>query len=252
MSTKTNFESYFNKIICEFVPDALNSLPDNSITLTITSPPYYDDELYIVGDEIPEFGWSSYEEYLSHLHQMLVEVYRITKPGGRVALVLSNSPKTNEADEIIEYWPIIHHLVTEALKIGWKLQDEAVWITDTPAYPEMPGSKIPNIQLIPHHDIVTILKKPGEIKSKKGKLFTIPSVWKLPSSDPHASYNESYGSFPDEFLHRCIEYWSEEGDIILDPYAGSGQTIRVSVSLNRIGIGFEADPKWKSLWEDLI
>ncbi len=251
MDKEEYFSSVLNRVYCGSTPDELFKFPQNKIALTITSPPFFDDNLYTLEDGSPEFGWNTYEEYLNHIKNTLDELFRVTNLGGRLILVLSNSPRTNSNDQIIEYWPIIHDTVVMARKIGWSLQDEAVWINNQPSYPDIKPVPAPETQLIPHHDWITVLKKPSKNKRESREIFNIKSTWELPNEGPKSKYSKSYGSFPDHFIENCIKCWTLPSEVILDPYAGSGQTIRVALRMKRKGIGIEADPKWSDLWEDI-
>jgi site-specific DNA-methyltransferase (adenine-specific) len=239
-----------NKVYCGKTPYELKKLPSDTIALTITSPPFFDDELYTLTNGSSEFGWNTYEEYLEHITDVVLELFRITIPGGRLILVLSNSPRTDHTGKILDYWPVIHDTVSLSLKIGWVLQDEAVWIMEQPAYDGIRMGKVPEIQLIPHHDWISVLRKPGS-REEVDERLRMTSTWQLPNEGPNRLYNRSYGSFPDEFINNCLQCWSLPGDIILDPYAGSGQTIRIALKLKRNAIGIESDPKWIDLWNDI-
>lgn len=243
-------EKYAGKVSNEIVPDILKKLPNDTIDLTLTSPPFYDDKLYVLDDGKIEFGWKTYDEYILHIEGVFDEIFRITKKGGQLILVLSNSPKISTESKIEYYWPCLHDLISKAHRKGWKLVDEIVWVHDTAVY-STETLPIPETRMSPFHNWITVLQKPGGLRSsKKGKIID-NSVWYLPSEGPISEYNKLYGSFPNELVERCLNYWSLENDMILDPYAGSGQTIRIAKQLNRIGIGFEADDQWRHLWTDI-
>ncbi|OLS24264.1 MAG: Modification methylase MwoI [Candidatus Heimdallarchaeota archaeon LC_2] len=241
---------YVGKIRNEIVPNILEKLPDETINLTLTSPPFYDDKLYILEDGKIEFGWKTYNEYILHITRVFDEILRITKKGGKLILVMSNSPKISKESQIEYYWPCLHDLISIACKNGWRLVDEIVWIHEDPVYISV-TPPIPETRMSPFHNWISILQRPGKLKSTTNEKISENSVWYLPSEGPFDEYNEMYGSFPNELVERCIKYWSLENDVILDPYAGSGQTIRIAKQLNRIGIGFEADTRWKHLWSDI-
>ena len=155
MNEHYSLQDLKNKIICGRTPEELENIPSDSISLTITSPPFYDDQIYTLDDGSSEFGWTTYAEYLDHINETLSELYRITILGGRVVLVLSNSPRTNNHDEILDYWPIIHDTVILSKKHGWILQDEAIWVKDGPSYEDIKLTSIPETQLVPYHDWIT-------------------------------------------------------------------------------------------------
>ncbi|MDH5401682.1 MAG: site-specific DNA-methyltransferase [Candidatus Heimdallarchaeota archaeon] len=240
-----------NKVHIGQTPDWLTNLPNSSIHLTITSPPYYESELYILDDDVLEFGWRTYDDYLAHLESTLIELFRVTVSGGKLILILSNSTETDKEDRNIKfYWPIIHDVGSMARKIGWILKDEAIWAKNNIRTSRYQVNKPPNIQLVPSHDIITIYQKPGN-RAEAGDTITENSVWKLSYQGEVKEYNHSYPSFPAELVKKCINLWSLKNDYVLDPYAGSGQVIRYAKEMGRFGIGIEADSKWQYLWEDL-
>jgi DNA modification methylase len=95
------------------------------------------------------------------------------------------------------------------------------------------------------------LEKPNDEYNKIPSKVTQDSIWNIKAEGPVNEYNESYGSFPNELIEKCLNLWSIEGDIILDPYAGSGQTIRIAKTMKRKAFGFEIDKKWAHLWSDI-
>jgi len=207
--------------------------------------------LYILDDGKIEFGWKTYTEYQEHLSLVFMELLRITKPGGKVILVLSNSPKVNSKQYVEYYWPCLHDLISECHKLGWILIDEIVWVHEQPVY-ETYSKIAPNTRLNPFHNWISVLEKPGGNESEEiPTLMKQNSIWNIESEGPISEYNTSYGSFPNELIEKSLRLWSREGDIVLDPYAGSGQTIRVAIDMKRIGVGFEIDKKWEYLWADL-
>ncbi|MHA2030436.1 MAG: DNA methyltransferase, partial [Candidatus Kariarchaeaceae archaeon] len=197
-----------------------------------------------------EFGWKTYQEYLEHLNKVFEEIYRITKPGGKVILVLGNSPKISKESHLEFYWPCLHDLLSNCHKFGWQIIDEVVWIQDEPVY-EIYSKVAPNSRLKPHHNWISVMEKPGSLSNEIPNKDPHSSVWHIKSEGPISEYNESYGSFPDELIEKCLDLWSVKGDLILDPYAGSGQSIRVAKKMSRNGLGFEIDNKWAHLWTDI-
>ena len=241
-----------NKINLGSSLDILKEIPDESIALTITSPPYYDSEVYILDDGTDEFGWNTYSEYLEHIQSVLDEILRVTIKSGRLVLVLSNSPQPNKSGQVVQYWPIIHDVVSYATRNGWKMIDEAIWVKHKRIYPDMKMRPVPESQLQVQHDMITILRKPGVYrKNPDTETLKIPSIWKIKHFGPISKYNHMYPSFPDNFVKRCLELWSLPDDIILDPYAGSGQVCRVALQLKRKTIGIEIDQQWENLWTDI-
>ncbi len=223
---------------------------EEEITLTITSPPYYDDNIYILDDGSAEFGWFSYEEYINSINIVIEKIYSKTENGGKLVLILANTPKKDKEGNIQGLYPIVHDIIKSCLNMGWYLFDEAVWYKKYPSYGLYNTDVPPNMHLIQQHDWISVLGK--GYKKNHSKPITLSSVWKLPNDAgyKYQEYNQTYGSFPKKLLQNCIKLWSNENDIILDPFAGSGQVIREAINLKRRAIGFEIDPQWAHLWSD--
>lgn len=71
-------------------------------------------------------------------------------------------------------------------------------------------------------------------------------VWEI---EGDRSMWKKHDVFPKELVSRCIQVFTEEGDTVLDPYAGSGTTILVAESMNRNGIGYEINPELKEVFQ---
>lgn len=229
----------------------MNKIPDNFLDLTLSSPPFYADDVYLLEDNEPEFGWSNYREYLDHLQQVIQELYRITKPGGRMVLILTNTPKLGNNDEIKGIYPIVFDTFQLSEEIGWTYYTEFIWNKTSPSYED--GGIFPPIPIsfaVSHHDIICVWLKHGEPK-EYGQVLKYPSVWTLPAAGPISEYNKVYNSFPNKLIEQCLELFSRKGDIVFDPYAGSGQVIRTAINNSRQAFGTEVDEKWEYLWNDI-
>lgn len=244
------FENLINKVHLGVSPDWFENIPNESVALTITSPPYFDDSLYILDDGSDEFGWKTYDDYKQHLKSVISALFQKTVPGGRLALVISNTPQLDSDEMVTHFWPIHHDAVSICLQEGWQLKDEIIWRKPEPTYTYLSPAYVPETQLLANHDTISILRKPGDLRASIGQKRAY-SVWEFESTGPVENYNEVYPSFPDGLVSRLIELWSIPNDIIFDPYAGSGQVIRIAKALGRFGLGVEADVRWKSLWKDL-
>ncbi len=247
----STFSDLLNKVHLGAVPTFLDSFPDDCVGLTLTSPPYYDSELYVLDGDVLEFGWRTYEDYLSHLKSVLTQLLRVTIPGGRLVLVLSNTPETDDDGFASNYWPLNHDVSGIARDVGWIMVDEVIWVkTDKVNYDYLKSREVPESSTLPKHDTVSVFRKPGPKRPGHDRIKH-SSVWQLELAGPVKKYNKMYPSFPDELVERSLRLWSLEGDIVLDPYAGSGQVCRVAKELNRYFVGVEIDKQWVSLWKDI-
>ena len=236
----------------------LSKLSANKVALTVTSPPYHNAINYQEHQDTD--GWyrgtvtTSLEEWIEDMRKVFSEVYRVTKPGGFCCIVIGN--------EIIENknkLPLPALLLVELTKkeIGWNFFEEIIWnkvtggkkrfrVTVQHPYPTY---YYPNIM---HEQILILRKLPfHNIKDKKSKLIIndlmkkeiANSVWHIAPMPP--SYRKFHpAAFPEEIPYRLIQLYSNVGDLVLDPFVGSGQTTKMARFLNRKYVGVDKSPKY--------
>ena len=237
-----------NKIIQGDCLEKLKELEDVSIDLTVTSPPY--DNL------------RTYNGYTFDFEGIAKELYRVTKQGGVVVWVVGdqtvNGSETGTSFKQALYFK----------EIGFNLHDTMIYQKKS-CYAHDPRNKRyksifeymfvlskgtpktyneikdePNIH-------AGKLYKGGKGRDKKGNLrksieFVIPdfqaryNIWKIPTD--HKSHHPAI--FPEKLTEDHILSWSNEGDIVLDPMAGSGTTLKMAKKNNRNYIGIEISPEY--------
>jgi DNA modification methylase len=242
-----------NVVVNGDVRDVLRLVPDESIHLTFTSPPYYNARDYSI--------YPSYEAYLKFLEEVFLETFRVTKEGR--FLIVNTSPvivpRISRAHSSKRY-PIpfdLHHYLTQ---MGWEFIDDIVW--EKPEYSvknriggfqqhRKPLAYKPNSVTeylmvyrkqtdklldwnIHQYDMQTVENS----KVKDG--FETTNVWKIcPKSDKIHS-----AIFPVELCQRVVEYYSFKGDLVFDPFGGSGTLGRTAKSLGRKFFLTEKEPKY--------
>jgi len=236
----------------------LSHLPDNKIALTVTSPPYHNAINYQEHQDTTKWYRGTVEtsigDWLEEMHTVFSEVYRVTKPGGFCCIVIGN--------EIIEgknKLPLPALLLVELTKkeVGWNFFEEIMWnkvtggkkrfrVTVQHPYPTY---YYPNIM---HEQIIIFRKMPfHNVKDKKSKLVlddlmkkeVANSVWHIAPMPP--SYRKFHpAAFPEEIPYRLIQLYSNVGDIVLDPFVGSGQTTKMARFLHRKYYGVDKSSKY--------
>lgn len=236
----------------------LSKIGKNKVALTVTSPPYHNAINYT--EHTTSKKWyrgtvgGTLENWLNEMKTVFSQVYQVTKPGGFCCIVIGN--------EIIEEkikLPLPALLLTELTKteIGWKFFEEIIWnkvtggkkrfrVTVQHPYPTY---YYPNIM---HEQIIILRKIPfHNIKDKKSKLTIndimkkeiANSIWHIAPMPP--SYRKFHpAAFPEEIPYRLIQLYSNVGDLILDPFAGSGQTTKMARFLKRKYIGVDKSAKY--------
>jgi len=234
-----------NKIICAS-SESMKELPDNSIHLMVTSPPYnvgkeYDKDL-------------SLEEYLVLLKNVFKEVKRVLVTGGRVCVNVANLGRK-------PYIPLHSHIINIMSELGFLMRGEIIWdksssAGSSTAWGSWQSAKNPTLRDV--HEYILIFskdnysrneKKKDTIKKEEFMEFT-KSIWTFPAASARKIGHPA--PFPEELPRRLIELYSFEGDVILDPFMGSGQTAIAAVKGKRNYIGYDIDKKYCELTEKRI
>ncbi len=222
--------------------ECLTELPDNCIHLMITSPPYnvgkeYDNDLTL-------------DKYLGFLKRVWAEVFRVLVPGGRACVNVANLGRK-------PYLPLHAWIVQGMLDLGYLMRGEIIWNKGGSASPSTAwGSwrSASNPTLRDVHEYILIfskgtfkrprLKKETTITREEFLEFT-KSVWTFPAEP--ASKVGHPAPFPIELPYRLIQLYSFNGEVILDPFMGSGQTALAALKTGRHYVGYEIDPEYVSL-----
>lgn len=220
----------------------MQQLPDSCIHLAVTSPPYnaqkeYDKDLNL-------------EDYLTMLENVWRETFRVLVPGGRVCINVANLGRK-------PYIPLHSFLINMMLKIGFLMRGEIIWDKAASASPSTAwGSwqSASNPVLRDVHEYILIFSK-ETFKRPKGErnntiskddfLAWTKSVWRFPAVQARSIGHPA--PFPVELPHRCIQLYTYLGDVVLDPFAGSGTTCAAAKMDGRHFVGYEINPDYINL-----
>jgi site-specific DNA-methyltransferase (adenine-specific) len=237
---------YLNHIILGSAEN-MKELPDNSVHLMITSPPYnvskeYDDDL-------------SLQEYLVLLKNALIETYRVLVNGGRACINVANLGRK-------PYIPLSDYISTMMIEIGFNLRGEIIWnkaasASTSTAWGSWKSAANPTLRDV--HEYILIFSKGDYSRKKKDKENTITKedfmTWTKSLWTMNAESAKRIGHpapFPIELPYRLINLYSFKGDIVLDPFMGSGTTAIAAIQTKRIYIGYEINTEYVSLCERRI
>lgn len=228
---------------CIYNDDFLNTecVSENSIDLIVTSPPYNVDIHYgAYNDKIP------YENYLEFTREWLAKCYRLVKDDGRFCL---NIPlDKNKGGQQSVYADIL----SIAKLIGWKYHSTIIWneqnISRRTAWGSWLSASAPYV--IAPVEMIAILYKNQWRKAKRGKsditkdefIDWTNGVWNFVGESKKKIKHPS--PFPTVLPRRCIKLFTYVGDLVLDPFLGSGTTLIACLETDRRGIGIETDPKY--------
>jgi site-specific DNA-methyltransferase (adenine-specific) len=240
-------EKNINKIFCKS-SEKMTELPEDSVHLMVTSPPYN------VGKEYDEN--LTLKEYLKFLSRVWKEVHRVLVPGGRVCINIANLGRK-------PYIPLHAFIIDNMQEIGFLMRGEVIWNKASTASPSTAwGSWLSpkNPVLRDIHEYILIFSKETFSRANHNNekatlerddfLELTKSVWTFGAESARKIGHPA--PFPLELPLRCIKLYTFENDVILDPFMGSGQTAIAALKAKRKFVGYDIDKKYCKLAEERI
>ena len=233
---------------CENMKD----IPNNSLHLMITSPPYnvskeYDNDL-------------SLEEYLNLLKNCFTETYRVLVDGGRACINIANIGRK-------PYIPLSDYVSKIMIEIGFNMRGEIIWNKSagagiSTAWGSFQSASNPILRDV--HEYILIFSK-GNYKRERDKeekelrkdnitkeefIEWTKSVWTMNTESAKRIGHPA--PFPEELPNRLIKLFSFTNDIVIDPFMGSGTTAIAAIKNNRNFVGYEINEKYINLANNRI
>lgn len=230
-----------DKIYCKS-SEIMDEIPDHSIHLMVTSPPYnvkkeYDEDL-------------SLEEYRALLKTVFKETYKKLVTGGRACINVANLGRK-------PYIPLHSYIIEDMLDIGFFMRGEIIWNKASSASPSTAwGSWLSaaNPVLRDIHEYILIFSKESFFRKRASKINTIAkddfmewtkSVWTFPAVSARSIGHPA--PFPEELPHRLIQLYTFKEDVVLDPFCGSGTACLSAIKDGRHYIGYDIEEKYVEL-----
>jgi site-specific DNA-methyltransferase (adenine-specific) len=227
--------------------EQMTEIPDNSVHLMITSPPYnvkkeYDHDLTL-------------DEYRQFLRSVLKETYRVLVTGGRACVNIANLGRK-------PYIPMHSYIIEDMLELGFLMRGEIIWnkaasSSSSTAWGTWLSATNPVLRDI--HEYILIFSKGSFSRDGVSRESTIirddfleltKSVWSFPAVSARRIGHPA--PFPEELPRRLIELYSYKGDVVLDPFCGSGTTCLAALRTERQYVGYEIEPEYIKLAEERI
>jgi modification methylase len=240
-------EAAVNTIFCRSAED-MAELPDSSVHLMVTSPPYnvgkdYDQDFTL-------------EEYLAFLTRVWREVHRVLVPGGRACINVANLGRK-------PYIPLHAYIIRDLTDLGFLMRGEIIWDKGASAAASTAwGSwKSPaNPTLRDVHEYILVFSKGNFSRPKPaGRDSTISreefleftkSVWTFPAESARKVGHPA--PFPVELPYRLVQLYTYGGEVVLDPFMGSGSTAVAAIKSKRNYLGYEIEKDYVLLFNKRI
>jgi len=228
---------------------------DNSVDLVVTSPPYWHIKDYDVEGQIG-YG-QSLHEYLKNLYIVWKECFRILKPGTRLCINIGDQFLRSIIYGRYKIAPLHSEFITQCEKIGFDYMGSIIWQKKTTMNTTGGASVMGSYPYPPNgiieidYEFILIFKKQGKkefSKEIKEKSKLSKDEWKEYFSG-HWNFNgerqaDHEAMFPEELPKRLIKMFTFVGDKVLDPFLGSGTTVKVALNLDRASIGYEINEEF--------
>ena len=221
----------------------LNQIPDRSVALAFTSPPYnvgkdYDDDMDMAS-------------YLALIQNVGAEVYRVLKPGGRFVINIANLGRK-------PYIPLHAFFYDIHMRLGFLPMGEIIWqkgrgANGSCAWGSWMSAKSPRLRDI--HEYLLVFAKEEYSRPESGTstierddfMDASLSVWQI---QPESAKRVGHPApFPLELADRVINFYSYEDDVVLDPFNGSGTTCLAAQKAGRHYVGYDVSSDYCQLAE---
>lgn len=225
----------------------MSLLPDESVHLMVTSPPYnvgkdYDEDLAL-------------DEYRGLLKAVFREVHRKLVVGGRACVNVANIGRR-------PYIPLHSYIITDMLEIGFLMRGEIIWqkaasAGASTAWGSWLSATNPTLRDV--HEYILVFSKGSMRREGKDRESTITrdeflaytkSVWSFPTESAKRVGHPA--PFPEELPYRLIQLYTFEGDVVLDPFCGSGTTCIAALKTGRHYVGFDINEDYVKLARERI
>jgi len=260
---EVNKPGVVDEVYCGDARD-MTKLRDKSIALVVTSPPYFAGKEYeeALGEgHIP----GSYLDFLTMLRDVFAECARVLEPGGRMAVNVANLGRKPYRSLSAD----IGSILQDDLKL--LLRGEVVWrkakgATGSTAWGSFQSAANPTLRDLTERVVVASKGRFDRARTRKQReaeglpfentitkeefMEATLDVWEIP---PESAKRVGHPApFPVELPRRLIELYTYVGDVVLDPFMGSGSTALAALRTGRHYVGYDTDPEYVKLAKERI
>ena len=220
--------------------EQMTAIPDQSIHLMVTSPPYNVGKSY---DEDLSLG-----EYLGFLKKVWKEVFRVLVPGGRACINIANLGRK-------PYIPLHALIIEDMLELGFLMRGEIIWdkaasASASTAWGSWCSASNPSLRDVHEYILIfskytfqrkNIFKRENTI-TKEDFLTWTKSIWAFPAVSARQIGHPA--PYPIDLPYRLIQLYTYKDEIVLDPFMGSGQTALAALKSSRQYVGYEVNEEY--------
>src|SRR5438094_2588975 len=245
---------------------SMREIRDESVHLMVTSPPYYNAPFDYPG------LFKDYDEFLGLMHDVSCELYRVLAPG-RVACFVTDDMLVDGVK-----YPVVADVTRLMMEAGFRYRDRIVWVKPKGYVRISRRSGVVLQHPYPMyyypdniHESILIFQKgkfdyshlreldPKSISKSKISIYDYHNqewyltVWNITNVLPlRERLEKGIAAFPEEIPKRLIKLFSFHGETVLDPFLGSGTTMRVAQELGRNSWGYEIDQGLKKIIKEKL
>jgi len=232
----------------------MREVPDASVSLIVTSPPYWHLKDYGAAGQIG-YG-QSLHEYLYDLGRVWRECWRVLQPGRRLCINIGDQFARATVFGGYRVIPLHAEIIVQCERLGFVYLGAIIWQKKTTLRPS--GGAVvmgsfpypPNGLVEIDYEFILLFRKPGKVPPVPSEIKTAAALtrdewkaffrghWQFPGERQQGHE----AMFPEELPMRLIRMFSFPGEIVLDPFAGSGTTLRAALRTGRRAIGYEIQP----------
>ena len=243
---------------------AMFEVGNAAVDLVVTSPPYWHIKDYGAPGQIG-YG-QSLHQYLKDLYYVWSECFRVLRPGSRLCLNIGDQFARAVVYGRYKVIPLHAEFIAQGEKIGFDFLGSIIWQKKTTmnttgganimgSYPYPPNGLVEI-----DYEFILIFKKPGESKKVSREIKEAAKLTREEWKEYFYGHWHFGGAkqlgheamFPEELPRRVIRMFTFQGDTVLDPFLGSGTTVKVALELGRNGLGCEINKDFLSIIEEKI
>ena len=240
----------------------MDDLPDDSVDLIITSPPYFSLKSYA--------QWDCYKNHLGFIDRVISECYRVLHPGQWICWNIQECVPINreQSEERQGCYPLLADTIQMMRNHGFFYEKDIIWYKGQGTASQKLFGSFPYPSLILTSGLtehIITARKPLNNSPKKQRSEEIRDKSKLTKDEwgkwavdlwhipPVASNTTNHPApFPVELAYRCIRLNSFYDDVILDPFMGSGTTAIASQSSGRNYVGYEIHENYITMFRERL